>query len=104
MSKKPHQAREAEPKEAPAPTVGRIVHLFRRSENVGTGPHAAIVTRVHGDGTVDLHVMPPTQSAHSAHAISYGGDVPNDVIDAVWWTWPPREGAEAKPSEGGDAP
>lgn len=82
-----------------APTVGRIVHLHRLADSMATGPHAAIVTQVRDDGTVDLHVFPPAQTPHAVHAVGQG--VPKKMgLEAAWWEWPSRaELVEVKPAE-----
>lgn len=62
------------------PSIGRIVHYFADDSDL---PHAAIVTRVHSEQCVDLHVW-------SQEGTQFGmTSVPN-YPGGPRWEWPPR--------------
>lgn len=70
------------------PTVGRIVRFHGAVAHDGRGEYAAIVTRVHRDGDVDLTVFGPT-------ATCFRADVPEGPIArGDFWTWPPQPKGE----------
>lgn len=64
------------------PTVGRIVHYV---DPESYDHDAAIVTKVNGDGTVNLKVFGPTDTEWRATEIPES----NDHI-AFTWHWPER--------------
>ncbi len=88
------------------PTVGRIVHYHSRTpalvaaqtadgKNVAleyTGPFAAMVLFVHGDGSAVLHVhAPPGAGALGFHDAVTAKQAPADKPTPGHWNWPPRE-------------
>jgi hypothetical protein len=76
------------------PTIGRIVFYQRHGSPNGqhkAEPSPAIITRVHGDGMVDLCVLNPT-------GIYFDQKTKHDLLDQPnateftpgTWRWPPR--------------
>ena len=60
------------------PSVGRIVHK-------GLEPTAAIITKVNGDETVDLHLFCIDGTTEHQTGIPYS-ETPSNTA----WSWPPR--------------
>jgi hypothetical protein len=105
---------------APAPTVGRVVHMYDHALPEGGhggkehGPYAAIVTAVRPAGKavrhdptdhsvseidvpemVDLWVMPPASAAYERGGVPFQAEPHPHVAGAApefarYWTWPPR--------------
>lgn len=46
------------------PTVGRMLHYYPEAGNTVTGPLAAIITEVHDEKTVGVHVLGPRGNRH----------------------------------------
>lgn len=86
------------------PTVGRQVHLYtsglrwhRGRRTSYDGPFAATVVRVNeGDGTVNLHVLYPSELDWGYSTPPCASEILEDVIyseltsAAPRWVWPPR--------------
>lgn len=77
------------------PSVGRIVQYHHRSgdgRTPDTAPRAAIVTAVHADGRVNLHVfdhgLSPPGIAGMARNVREG-DPAAETKESIW-CWPPR--------------
>lgn len=77
------------------PTVGRIVHFYtgflaEQSNNNGSGPYAAIITRVWGDSMVNLTVFPDC-GGELQHFTSVTNYLPEgvDAMQGRAWVWPP---------------
>ncbi len=68
------------------PTIGRIVHYHDSSTQ---HVHAAIVTAVHDNGTVDLTIFRPRGEMADAREGSAGG-LDGTASASGCWTWPPR--------------
>ena len=93
-------------KEVAVPTIGRIVHVYRRySDGTQDGPFAAIVTAVLKDGHVDVTAFSPT-STDRMYAV---GPQPEPGTSTQWWCWPPMVSpascvSKAKAADGGPVP
>lgn len=77
------------------PTVGRVVHYYQDGLNLNgivSGPYAADVTQVWGDGTqyINLWVKPPMAEGFHAGSVAQGG-TPLAEGHNRRWVWPPRE-------------
>ncbi len=66
------------------PSVARNVHYYDHVD--GSGPFAAIVTRVVDDNTIDLFVMTPDKAYHVSHVYRDESPTPHPKT----WRWPPR--------------
>lgn len=73
----------------PAPTIGRIVHVFNRaSSDSGDKPEAAIVTSVHEDDyTINATVFNAFGTPCSQTSIPHVSE-PADAT--LHWDWPAR--------------
>lgn len=73
------------------PSLGRIVH-YRAPQECGGETYAAIVVRVHDDGTTcDLVTFGPHSMYHN-NGIAMGAADPSEASgpDFGRWFWPPR--------------
>jgi hypothetical protein len=75
----------------PPPSIGRIVHY--RAANRGERPggrdrHAAIITAVNDDGSVELSVFPPGFNPMFISAAQ--GSPSEEFAHPGQWYWPPR--------------
>lgn len=67
------------------PSVGRIVHYYRRGDGSGmTGPFAALITAVNDDGTAELEVHSPGYTFPRYHVEQ------SETPVSERWMWPPR--------------
>ncbi len=65
-------------------SVGRIVHFgAMMPARGGIVAHAALVTRVHDETSVDLHVVPPMESSMNVDRVPY-----SETLKEGHWTWP----------------
>lgn len=83
---------EEGPTKVPKPTIGRIVHYTNLGDRDGKYPpeiQAAIVTRVHDDGAVGLHVFYPTGEFNMDRVEFTDADAGSDAARGMW-TWPAR--------------
>ncbi|HEY1900777.1 MAG TPA: hypothetical protein VGG49_13395 [Steroidobacteraceae bacterium] len=79
-------AAAAAPKPKQKVSLGRIVH----HRDVHGLTHAAIVTKVHADGTASLHVFPhdaPSHHVHQVAEVSAEHD-PESETHSSGWHWP----------------
>jgi hypothetical protein len=124
VTRKPRaKAKPAEPGQRgpshPAPTVGRIVHMYDHTLPEGGhagqehGPYAAIVTMVRAPiaavkavgkpddddyeppreaiaEQVDLWVMPPAFAAYERGGVPFYSGKEHDKTIGRYWKWPPR--------------
>ena len=74
------------------PSIGRIVHYWiLNSEECRETPNPAVITRVHSDGTVDLHVLGDlSNEAAAPHPELRFNRPESDDGRAGTWRWPPR--------------
>ncbi|MBN8995930.1 MAG: hypothetical protein J0H94_11955 [Rhizobiales bacterium] len=83
------------------PTVGRIVHFYRRSPGAPE-PSAAIITKVHSDTIVNLMTFPHDGNPNPSTPMTTVALVEPDQAHAlpVWWMWPeiarPKKEKEAE--------
>jgi hypothetical protein len=79
------------------PTIGRIVHYTNLGDRDGKYPpevQAALITRVHSDEAVALHVFYPTGQSDIPTVLRAGEGVAAGAEDARGkWQWPARESA-----------
>lgn len=68
------------------PTIGRNVHYTSKPSSAPSEIHAAIVTRVHGDGIVDLTTFPPGSDSVRLDYVAH-----SSTPEPGCWNWPPRE-------------
>lgn len=79
------------------PTVGRSVHFFDRARASwglnGIGPYAAVITKVHDEHTVDVHVFPMRMQPHTYEAMTavpFGQTKEGRAELGSWWEWPAK--------------
>lgn len=82
--KPPFPARAVESK----PTKGRIVLVTTREKIGGENEHAAMITRVIDDDSVNVMVMPAEGMPYPIPSVRH---VRNSVVGSLTWRWPPRE-------------
>lgn len=74
------------------PSIGRIVHYTNLGDKDGKYPpeiQAAIITRVHSDTTVGLHVFYPTGQFDMPTVELSGSPAGSDAARGRW-SWPER--------------
>ncbi len=69
----------------PKPSIGRIVHYFGE-----TRTHPAIITKVHGEDTVDLVIFDWGPGRVDHPTVLQCSVIRGSAI--YHWQWPPREG------------
>lgn len=82
--KQPFPARVVESK----PTKGRVVLVTTREKIGGENEHAALITKVHDDDTINVMVQPAEGLPYPIPSVRH---VRHSVIGSLSWRWPPRE-------------